>query len=636
MNRIASKRFKALLNLGLVLAFLGVHPTFGQSLAQKADSLVKKELVSKLEMRQFIKQVSRGPDQAFVEPSLKLAWTQRFTHPKASLALLDSCRELLKREEGRCEEGLHVALTQAIIRSHHGNQKRAAQQLKMIFADSCATPVQKAKITKELGSVAYYAGKLKEAARYYRSALSQFKTLSDSAEVGQLYLNLGAVYSGRQLKLSAQYFFERALDYRGYMQEANRMLLHNNLAANYLDMSRPAKAAQQLHQAATWAMKPGNLSNTSLLINGNLLRLPDSLIEPYLQKSATRTLESLEGSQLARSLAAAGMLLNYHGRRQDSLKYQQMARRILAQPIKDTAGFINHLMPQLKGKAAQGIAPGRIAALTGFALQNGFSFQSKIISALHAWPSWQVPDSLQALHAHKLEEYLRGRDAQSYQDMMRYAALRENDRQEMVITRLEKQKAQEQKLLSAGIVAVSALLGVSLVLVYNLRRKAQLNRALSQQRQETLDKENQALRSENAHLQSQRQMETFRQELLDSVLPSVEQLYQEARQLFQKANPTQKALLNNLQHQYRRLEKITDLRLESQPERNASEALASQLSENEKLVAKMIKTGMSSKEIALSLNRQPSYINNIRSIIRKKLQLRKEDSLTEKLQEIVL
>jgi hypothetical protein len=106
------------------------------------------------------------------------------------------------------------------------------------------------------------------------------------------------------------------------MREANRMLLHNNLAANYLDMSRPAKAAQQLHQAATWAMKPGNLSNTSLLINGNLLRLPDSLIEPYLQKGATKTLESLEGSQLARSLAATGMLLNYHWRRRDSLKYQ--------------------------------------------------------------------------------------------------------------------------------------------------------------------------------------------------------------------------------------------------------------------------------------------------------------------------
>jgi DNA-binding CsgD family transcriptional regulator len=636
MNRILSKRIKTLLHLGLVLALLGPLPTFGQSLAQKADSLVKKELVTKLEMRQFIKRVSQDPEQAFVEPSLKLAWTQRFTHPKASLALLDSCRELLKGEESRCEERLHVELTQAIIRSHQGNHKWAAQQLEKIFADSCATPVQKAKITKELGSVAYYAGKLKEAARHYRAALSQFKNLSDSAEVGQLYLNLGAVYSSRQLKLTAQYYFEQALDYRAYMREANRMLLHNNLAANYLDMSRPAKAAQQLHQAATWAMKPGNLSNTSLLINGNLLRLPDSLIEPYLQKGATKTLESLEGSQLARSLAATGMLLNYHWRRRDSLKYQQIARRILAQPINDTAGFIKHFMPRLRGKAAQGLAQEQMDALTGFAFGKGFSFLSKLISALQSWPSWQVPDSLQALHAYKLEDYLRSRDAQSYQDMMRYASLREKDRQELVTAQLEKQKAQEQKLLSAGIIAVSALLGVSLVLVYNLRRKAQLNRALSQQRQETLDKENQALRSENAHLQSQRQMETFRQELLDSVLPSVEQLYQEARQLFQKANPTQKALLNNLQHQYRRLEKITDIRLESNPELNASEALDSQLSENEKLVAKMIKTGMSSKEIALSLNRQPSYINNIRSIIRKKLQLRKEDSLSEKLQEIVL
>jgi DNA-binding CsgD family transcriptional regulator len=308
----------------------------------------------------------------------------------------------------------------------------------------------------------------------------------------------------------------------------------------------------------------------------------------------------------------------------------------LAQPINDTAGFIKHFIPRLRGKAAQGLAQEQMDALTGFAFGKGFSFLSKLISALQSWPSWQVPDSLQALHAYKLEDYLRSRDAQSYQDMMRYASLREKDRQELVTAQLEKQKAQEQKLLSAGIIAVSALLGVSLVLVYNLRRKAQLNRALSQQRQETLDKENQALRSENAHLQSQRQMETFRQELLDSVLPSVEQLYQEARQLFQKANPTQKALLNNLQHQYRRLEKITDIRLESNPELNASEALDSQLSENEKLVAKMIKTGMSSKEIALSLNRQPSYINNIRSIIRKKLQLRKEDSLSEKLQEIVL
>lgn len=501
------------------------------------------------------------------------------------------------------------------------------------------------------GSIFYYQRQYKNSANAFSKAVEAAQMSEDTAQYITALVNTGSAYNGLGYSHTALGYFEKAYEYSSHFDAYQDLLIRNNLSAILIGLNYYEQASDILEDMISDSeLKdyPNHEARYLAYANAGSVCAEDSSLLSHCDSIFELVEYAYANTEHYRVVISSVQFELYHSYYglDRAIEYFSSVR---GEIMKDTGSFVsdydNVLYHAFKSNIDKlpfsleewkALEPAFLATDNAHALERYYSLSARIMESRGDFASstqyWRMTDSLAEIN--QMES-----DSTRIQD---FAA-----KYDLEVLSLEKEAAELElqnekrisRLFQMGLYGALALGMVIVLLLWLNMRKSARKREVLEERAQVIQKEKVVLEREKLQMQRELELDSRIISFSSFVMENGIRWYERLKKITEKVkDPEVKRELLDIRHNLHLFLKanentesneLLNVALRNQENLIKDQDVATELNSTEKRVLALSAKGLSTKEIAELLGFSVAYINNIRSSIRKKLNIPPKTSIED-------
>ncbi|KAB1063655.1 transcriptional regulator [Salibacter halophilus] len=599
---------------------------------QKTDSLTQSQI------EQF-NQALNSADEKFLTPTLKVFFKAK-NYPNVSL---EKTTKILRSKVGDCEDWLHVEIFQVQDTIDKGKINKGINRArKLINTKECKTDKQHYILLQAIGSGNYYLQRYDSAIYYFREAIDISSKRKDTVSIITNNVNIGSSYHGLGAYRTALYYFQEALEVSKHYTDFDTRYVKNNMSAILITIEEYDEAASYILEQFPQKNERVKFSDINTLICLNSLRCHSSKIPDSIRTISYNYLEKYMNEPNPYQNAMITEVAKYY---YDNNQRDKALNLILSNEnsmMKDTALFLDFVIELYSNIDTLKLSDQSLKKLFDYANNSSFSKFESIIHYMIKNDHWVKPEEkLFAQYHNKVSDFISSNDSLVKRDYSIYNDIKKKEFQISSLDKKVKKSERENQLLIIAIISLALIVGLISTVFILYRKQTSYKFKLNEAREASLVKQKRLAEAKSKEAKTKEELVSIKNNVFKELLPFFDELNQNTKEMLPELPKSTKIKYLTFQENLERLKKLLNLKEKVNSDvTTQEESLLSkdklELTDREIRIARLITSGMSSKEIAVTLNRKASYVNNLRSNLRKKLNLDHNQSLEEELRKLNL
>ena len=501
------------------------------------------------------------------------------------------------------------------------------------------------------GSIFYYQREYKNSAEAFADAVEAAQLSTDTAQLITALVNTGSAYNGLGFNHTALGYFEKAYDYSSHFESYQDLLIRNNLSAiliglNYYDQAAeilqsmiddPALREYSNHEARFLAYAN---AGTVCAENSDLMTHCDSIFE--LVKYAY---DNTEHYKVVISSVLFELYNAYYGIDRAVDYFESVRNELLADTNSFVSDYDNVLYSVFKDRIEKlpftvsewkNLEPFFESIDNHKALERYYSLSARLMKEQSEFELstryWSLADSLSILND-KESDSTRIQDFAAKYDLEMLSLEKEAAELE-----LENEKRLTQ-LYQAGLYGALGLSVLIVVLLWLNMRKSARKRELLEEKAQVFQREKEILSREKLQIQRELELDSRIISFSSFVMENGMEWYERLKEITERVKDSEvKQELLDIRHNLHLFLKsnensesneLLSMAMKNQEKLISHRDVSRELNSTEKRVLALSAKGFSTKDIAELLGFSVAYVNNIRSTIRRKLNIPPKTSIED-------
>lgn len=599
---------------------------------QKTDSLTQEHI------EQF-DQALINTDEKFLTPTLKLFFKAK-NYPNISL---DKTTKILRSKVDDCEDWLHVEIFQVQDTIDKGGIYKGIKNAKRLIKErGCKTARQNYILAQSIGTGFYYIQRYDSAIHYFKKALDLSLLEKDTLAILSNKVNIGSCYYGLGAYRTALYYFQTVVDSNKDPYYINTKNVQNNIAAILNTIENYDKAAKQLIEVFPSKKDLNSNGNTNKLIAINVLRCYSDLIPDSLRKTSFKLLNQTQDDPGPYQTAIKTEIARFYFDNGEIDSAKIILNKNKAKMLEDTAFFLDFALDLYREIDGLTLTNKELEDLLKFASDSDYQKYASTISYMISKNQWVGSKDSILKHYYKVTSgFFEANDSLIKKDLSIYNKIKQKDSQISSLDKKVKKSERENQLLIIVTISLALIVGLISIVFILFKKQTSYKLKLKEAREASLVKQKRLAEAKNKEAKTKEELISIKDNVFKELLPFFEELNKDTKEMLPDLPKDTKIKYLSFQENLDRLKTLLNLKekMNGDVTHHSSSSPSKEkpdLTDREIRMARLITSGMSSKEIAVTINRKASYVNNLRSNLRKKLKLDHNQSLEEELRKLNL
>jgi DNA-binding CsgD family transcriptional regulator len=599
---------------------------------QKSDSLDQSQI-------EKFNQALINTDEKFLTPTLKVFFKAK-NYPNISL---DKTTKILRSKVDDCEDWLHVEIFQVQDTIEKGDIHKGIKNAKRLIKErDCKTARQNYILAQSIGTGFYYIQGYDSAIHYFKKALDLSLLEKDTLAILSNKVNIGSCYYGLGAYRTALHYFQTVVDSNKDLNYINTNNVQNNIAAILNTIESYDQAAKHLIEIFPSKKDLNSHRNIDKLIAINVLRCYSNLIPDSLKKTSFNLLYQTQDNPGPYQTAIKTEIARFYYDNGEIDSARSILKKNKTKMLKDTAFFLDFALDLYSEIDGLILTNKELEDILKFATGGDYQKYASAIGYMISKNQWTGSKDSILKHYHKVTSgFFEANDSLIKKDLSVYNKIKQKDFQISSLDKKVKQSKRENQLLIIAIVSLTLIVGLILIVLFLYKKQTSYKLKLNESREASLVKQKRLAEAKSREAQTKEELISIKNNVFKELIPFFDELSLNIKEMLPGLPKSMKIKYLTFRENLDRLKTL--LNLEEKANSNTithDQSLISKeklnLTEREIRIARLIISGMSSKEIAVTLNRKASYVNNLRSKLRKKLKLDHNQSLEEELRKLNL
>lgn len=599
---------------------------------QNTDSLTQSQI-------EEFNQTLIKTDEKFLTPTLNVFFKAK-NHPNISL---EKTTKILRSKVDDCEDWLHVEIFQVQDIIDKGDIDKGIKNAKRLIKErDCKTARQNYILAQSIGTGFYYVQRYDSAIHYFKKALDLSLLEKDTLAILSNKVNIGSCYYGLGAYRTALYYFQTVVDSNKDLNYINTKNVQNNIAAILNTIESYDQAAKQLIEIFPSKKDLNSNGNTNKLIAINVLRCYSDLIPDSLRKTSFKLLNQTQDDPGPYQTAIRTEIARFNFDNGEIDSARIILNKDKTKMLEDTAFFLDFALDLYREIDGLALTNKELEDLLKFASDSDYQKYASTISYMISKNQWVGSKDSILMHYHKVTSgFFEANDSLIKKDLSIYNKIKQMDFQISSLDKKVKQSERENQLLIIVIVSLALIVGLILIVLFLYKKQTSYKLKLNESREASLIKQKRLAEAKSREAQTKEELISIKNNVFEELIPFFDELSLNIKEMLPGLPKSMKIKYLTFRENLDRLKTLLNFKekaISNTMTHDQSLTLEEKLdlTDREIRIARLIKSGMSSKEIAATLNRKASYVNNLRSKLRKKLNLDHNQSLEEELRKLNL